>query len=712
MSVYSWSYAPTNRATCKGSCKEKIDKGAIRLGVSSDESHMGYSMTSFRCLKCVTAIQVKNMIAKCGSLEDVDGYQALEEVDQGLVSALADGTGGAAKAKAKGKGKAKAAPPPAAPKRGAKAKAKPEAKAKGRAKAKAAPKVPPGAVQHAFLDKAKQYDFDKVKEMLEEWPGLINVQPNGRWSALHQFAAAGNEEAVRFLLKKGADQSAKNKDGQTAEDVAHEDVVNIFEEDFAEEEEEEAAPEEEVAPEPEPPAPTKRKAPEAPAASSSAAPMAKAPETKPEPSPKKKAKGAGGRPVDGDVPNRDDYSVVDDWSVLLNQTNVVANNNKYYKIQVLKHKDGKYYCWTHWGRVGTSGQNQLQLLGTQAAAESAFKSKFKSKSGVAYECLHTHDWTPVVGKYTFVETEEGGDGEGEEGAPLGKLTPQQIEKGQTVLAKIGDVMGRAGKVDTGKIAAFSSQFYTLIPHDFGFKVPPPINTPEMLEAEEELLKFYLRMGFEEMDQADDGLSPVDGIMELALPPTLETAASKLCAMKDIKASTDRGRTHAKKQSGGPAKKMEEHLYAAIMLYTSNAIYRDLNKVLRSEDRTKIKKYFLYLRLLLEALGRLPQQVKTLWRGIGVDLYDQYQVGQTITWWGVSSCTADIKVAKNFMNGCGGKCTLLTVKTMTAADISDITFFGNEKENLLAPGTQLKVVSSKREGKVTEIQLEEVGRALH
>merc|ERR1711972_99002 len=101
---------------------------------------------------------------------------------------------------------------------------------------------------------------------------------------------------------------------------------------------------------------------------------------------------------------------------------------------------------------------------------------------------------------------------------------------------------------------------------------------------------------------------------------------------------------------------------------------------------------------------MPQQKKTLWRGIGVDLYDQYTKGSTVTWWGVSSCTADINVAKNFMNGCGGKCTLLTVETKTAADISDITFFGNEKENLLAPGTKLKVKSAERKGKITEITM--------
>merc|ERR1719161_1536502 len=179
----------------------------------------------------------------------------------------------------------------------------------------------------------------------------------------------------------------------------------------------------------------------------------------------------------------------------------------------------------------------------------------------------------------------------------------------------------------------------------------------------------------------------------------------------MKASSSKGETHAKKQSGSPTTHMESHLYGAIMLYTSNAIYRELNAVLRSEDRKKIQKYFKYLRLLLEALERLPQQKRDLWRGVGVDLFDQYTEGSTVTWWGVSSCTSDVKVARNFMKGCGGKCTLLTIKSKTAADISSITFFGNEKENLLAPGTKLKVLSSSRNGNTTEITMEEVGRVL-
>ena len=34
------------------------------------------------------------------------------------------------------------------------------------------------------------------------------------------------------------------------------------------------------------------------------------------------------------------------------------------------------------------------------------------------------------------------------------------------------------------------------------------------------------------------------------------------------------------------------------------------------------------------------QARTLWRGVSVDLYDQYEEGRTVTWWSVSSCTSD------------------------------------------------------------------------
>merc|ERR1712113_618480 len=190
-------------------------------------------------------------------------------------------------------------------------------------------------------------------------------------------------------------------------------------------------------------------------------------------------------------------------------------------------------------------------------------------------------------------------------------------------------------------------------------------------------------------------------MELPVPETLHKACGSVCGKSSLDSSTKQGEKLEAKQAGHPCKYMSAALYAAIMLYTSNAIYAQLNKALRELNRAAVKKYFLYLRLLFEAMDHLPKKKRTLWRGIPVDLYDQYTVGSVQTWWNVSSCTADINVAKNFMKGCGGKCTLLTVESTTACDISEITFYSNEKESLLAPGTQLKVKSANRNGNITE-----------
>jgi poly [ADP-ribose] polymerase len=38
-----------------------------------------------------------------------------------------------------------------------------------------------------------------------------------------------------------------------------------------------------------------------------------------------------------------------------------------------------YHCWTHWGRIGESGQNHLEACGSAAAAIAALSKKFKDK---------------------------------------------------------------------------------------------------------------------------------------------------------------------------------------------------------------------------------------------------------------------------------------------------------------------------------------------
>lgn len=74
--------------------------------------------------------------------------------------------------------------------------------------------------EHEFLDNAKSFNWTQVKAMLAETPGLINVQPAGRWTALHQAAYEGNADMCTFLTGKGADASLQNRRGQKPVDVA------------------------------------------------------------------------------------------------------------------------------------------------------------------------------------------------------------------------------------------------------------------------------------------------------------------------------------------------------------------------------------------------------------------------------------------------------------------------------------------------------------
>lgn len=41
---------------------------------------------------------------------------------------------------------------------------------------------------------------------------------------------------------------------------------------------------------------------------------------------------------------------MDDYDAMLNQTNIGANNNKFYVIQALS-SGSRYYTYTRWGRV-------------------------------------------------------------------------------------------------------------------------------------------------------------------------------------------------------------------------------------------------------------------------------------------------------------------------------------------------------------------------
>lgn len=398
------------------------------------------------------------------------------------------------------------------------------------------------------------------------------------------------------------------------------------------------------------------------------------------------------------------------FSIMLTKSDMgvgMVGINSFYKTQALQLSKSKFVVYSRWGRVGEEGNIANKEFPSGDKALTFFLKNFQEKTGNTWLEYEGGNFEKKPGKSIVVDVEEG-DGK-EDDAPLGRLSKEQIEKGQGVLARIETEIN--GDNNSNKLKDLSSEFFTRIPTDFGGAKPVPITTIELLRAKEELLKFYLRMGFEDMKE-DKGLTPISGVMDLPLPATLKAAAEKIAPEAEITRCLTKGGELADKQAGKPLKKMNSDLYGSILLYTGNAIYAALNKALREEDRSAVSKYFKYLRLLLESFTFLPAQKGKLYRGISVDLYDTYKVGSTITWWSVSSTTSEQKVARDFCGGCGGACTFITIEASSAMDIAPLSFYASEKESLLAPGTMLKVKSSKRVGKVTEIEMVEVGRALH
>uniref|UniRef100_A0A3Q3RWU3 Poly [ADP-ribose] polymerase n=1 Tax=Mastacembelus armatus TaxID=205130 RepID=A0A3Q3RWU3_9TELE len=220
----------------------------------------------------------------------------------------------------------------------------------------------------------------------------------------------------------------------------------------------------------------------------------------------------------------------DVYDVMLNQTNLQFNNNKYYLVQLLEDDNSKdYSVWMRWGRVGKVGQNSLTPCGRDLLkAKEIFKKKFLDKTKNEWE--QRANFEKVDGKYDMVFMDYSSN-EKEENptavnaapkkriskldvkiqsllelicdlkameecvlemkfdtrkAPLGKLTSEQIRAGYTALKRIEACLKKKGS--NRELLEACNQFYTRIPHDFGLKTPPIIRTEEELKEKIALLE--------------------------------------------------------------------------------------------------------------------------------------------------------------------------------------------------------------------------------
>jgi uracil DNA glycosylase len=148
--------------------------------------------------------------------------------------------------------------------------------------------------------------------------------------------------------------------------------------------------------------------------------------------------------------------------------------------------------------------------------------------------------------------------------------------------------------------------------------------------------------------------------------------------------------------------------AAIYLYTADsALFRGVNAALRSLDRkTSLAPYRAYLRLVLSALEALPAaEPRVVWRGVQLDLSSEFRVGATITWWSISSSSAERTVAESFFSAEAPPSSsnirmLFEVHARAAVSIRRYSAFSSEDEFLLLPGAQFFVDAVQRQSSST------------
>lgn len=228
----------------------------------------------------------------------------------------------------------------------------------------------------------------------------------------------------------------------------------------------------------------------------------------------------------------------------------------------------------------------------------------------------------------------------------------------------------------------------------------------------ELHRFYLDRLQGAKDEKLEELPAIQGVLATPRMPFGDALAPVVKLHPTLAGYVQRSRDFAAKAAGAPhAAALDEHEIAALYLYTTESVfYRQLNASLRDRDRARAAPFFAWLRLFLSALGKLKTQPDSLWRGVATDLRAQYPKGATITWWGVSSCTPKLEVARGFLGGTGRR-MLFEVVPATAVSIRAFSAFTGEDEYILAPGTRLKVADvSTDKGGLTQVRLEEVAGA--
>eukprot|EP00094_Tigriopus_californicus_P008027 TCALIF_07727-PA protein Name:"Similar to Parp1 Poly [ADP-ribose] polymerase 1 (Rattus norvegicus)" AED:0.26 eAED:0.26 QI:26/1/1/1/1/1/8/253/558 len=220
------------------------------------------------------------------------------------------------------------------------------------------------------------------------------------------------------------------------------------------------------------------------------------------------------------------------YSVVLGAVNIQEGKNSYYKLQLLEHDTKpKWYVFRSWGRVGTTiGGTKLENFTLREDAIRDFESLYVDKTG--NEWRNRDQFEKVAGKFFPMDLDLGQDQEDIQKLelskshsklakpiqalialifdiesmrqamlefeidltkmPLGKLSKKQIMHAYEILTEVKGFCEDNSGSET-KFLDASNRFFTLIPHDFGMKSPPILNSHEEVKTKLDMLDNLLEI---------------------------------------------------------------------------------------------------------------------------------------------------------------------------------------------------------------------------
>ncbi|XP_041351454.1 poly [ADP-ribose] polymerase 1-like [Gigantopelta aegis] len=266
-----------------------------------------------------------------------------------------------------------------------------------------------------------------------------------------------------------------------------------------------------------------------------------------------KMKVKGGAAVDPDSGMAETAHVIQEggsiYNAVLGLVDIVRGTNSFYKIQALEKDSGTgWWVFRSWGRVGTTiGGNKVEKCSNRAEAITTFKALYAEKTNNPWN--NRKDFKKFPNKFYPLDIEYGEEDDNVRSIdvknshsklprsvqdliclifnvenmkkamlefeidlkkmPLGKLSKKQIQSAYSILTELQNLIEKGGT--SSQFLDCSNRFYTLIPHDFGMKKPPMLDTAEIIKNKTDMLDNLLEIEvtYSLLKGGDETEDPID-----------------------------------------------------------------------------------------------------------------------------------------------------------------------------------------------------------